>query len=148
MARKLDDQQRTELAAFLNQVADAAGYTTTAEWARDSGIPASNLSNMRNGKRAVDGYNLLRLMRAAAVRMDADGPVAVPRRLLAAADGDRLPFENSLRLEALEAKVSELPTAEDLGRAVATLQGAIDSLASRGTREVQQEKPARRRGAR
>lgn len=51
------------------------------------------------------------------------------------------------RLGVLEARVAELPTAEDLGQAVATLQAAIDRLASRGSREVQPVKPARKRGA-
>lgn len=70
MARDLDERQQAELSEFVNALADAAGYTTTAEWARDSGYPASNLSNVRNGRRAIDGYNLLRLIRAAASRSD------------------------------------------------------------------------------
>lgn len=50
-------------------------------------------------------------------------------------------------LGALEAKVAELPTAEDLGKAVATLQAAIDRLAIAGSHEAQPAKPARKRGA-
>jgi hypothetical protein len=68
MARSLDEHQQAELSAFVNELAEAAGYTTTAEWARESGYPASNLSELRNGNRSVDGYNLLRLIRAAAAR--------------------------------------------------------------------------------
>lgn len=56
--------------------------------------------------------------------------------------------ETAARLGSLEAKVAELPTAEDLGRAVATLQAAIDRLASRDTREVQQAKRTRKGGER
>lgn len=52
------------------------------------------------------------------------------------------------RLRSLEAKVAELPTADDLGTAVATLQAAIDRLANAGSREAQPAKPARKRGAR
>lgn len=71
MARDLDRRQQADLTAFVNAVADAAGYTTTAEWARESGYPASNLSNLRNGRGGVDGYNLLRLIRAAGSRIQA-----------------------------------------------------------------------------
>lgn len=70
MARDLDERQRAELTDFVNAIASAAGYTTTAEWARDSGYPASNLSNLRNGRGGVDGFNLLRLIRAAAARAE------------------------------------------------------------------------------
>lgn len=70
MARKLDRQQQAELSDFVNALAEAAGYSTTAEWSRDSGYPPPNLSNLRNGRGAVDGYNLLRLLRAAAARSE------------------------------------------------------------------------------
>jgi hypothetical protein len=70
MARSLDDRQQAELTAFVNAIAEAAGYETTAEWARDSGYAYPNLTNLRNGKGAVDGYNLFRLIRAAAARTD------------------------------------------------------------------------------
>lgn len=69
MARPLDLRQRQELAAFANALFDAAGYPSTAEWARDSDYPAPNLSELRNAKAGVDGYNLFRLIRAAAVRV-------------------------------------------------------------------------------
>lgn len=70
MARDLDERQLADLSAFVNALAEAAGYATTAEWARESGYPAANLSNLRNGRKGVDGYNLLRLIRAAAARSD------------------------------------------------------------------------------
>lgn len=72
MARPLDLRQQRELTAFVNALYEAAGYTTIAEWARDSDYPASNLSNLRNGKGGVDGYNLLRLIRSAASRTEFD----------------------------------------------------------------------------
>lgn len=68
MARKLEEWQQEELTAFVNALADAAGYKKTADWARDSGYPASNLSKLRHEKMAVDGYNLFRLIRAASAR--------------------------------------------------------------------------------
>jgi hypothetical protein len=71
MARDLDPQQQADLTGFVNALAEIAGYTTTAEWARESGYPASNLSNLRNARGGVDGYNLLRLIRAAAARAEA-----------------------------------------------------------------------------
>lgn len=71
MARSLDAAQRLDLVEFVDELYTAAGYSTLAEWARDSGYPAPNLSNLRNGKGAIDGYNLLRLIRAAAERAGA-----------------------------------------------------------------------------
>lgn len=68
MARPLDERQQAELTAFVNSLAELAGYTSHAEWARDAGYPAPNLTNLRNAKGAIDGYNLLRLIHAAARR--------------------------------------------------------------------------------
>src|SRR5262245_21520742 len=68
MARPLDERQRDELAAFVNAIAEAAVYKSTAEWARDSGYDRAALSELRNAKGGVDGYNLLRLLRSAAAR--------------------------------------------------------------------------------
>lgn len=68
MARKLDGRQLESLSAFVGELWDLAGYETTAEWARESGYPASNLSKLRNGRGAIDGFNLLRLIEAAADR--------------------------------------------------------------------------------
>lgn len=72
MARQLDNQQQRELTNYVNRLFELAGYSSTAEWARESGYPPSNLSNLRNGVKAVDGYNLLRLIRAAAARIGTD----------------------------------------------------------------------------
>lgn len=97
MARQLDERQQADLTAFVNALADRAGYTTTAEWSRDSGYPAPNLSNLRNGRGAIDGYNLLRLIRAAAARAEtaaedlatelAGASTALDGRLRAVEDG-------------------------------------------------------------
>lgn len=83
MAENLDASQRAALSAFVNSIAQAAGYTTTAEWSRDSGYPAPNLSKLRGGKGAVSGYNLLRLIRAAAER----GNLSAEQLAVAAARG-------------------------------------------------------------
>lgn len=75
MARPLDDRQQAELSDFVNALAELGGYTTTAEWARESGYPAPNLSELRNGVAGIDGYNLLRLTRAAAARVELEPEV-------------------------------------------------------------------------
>lgn len=105
MARKLDGEQQADLTAFVNSLASRAGYETTAEWARDSGYPASNLSNLRNGRGAVDGYNLLRLMRAAAERIAVE-PVALAAELASARDGSAGSIVG--RLVAVEETMTEL----------------------------------------
>jgi len=102
MARALDEEQQAELTAFVNELASAAGYTTTAEWSRESGYPASNLSNLRNGRGAIDGFNLLRLIRAAAARANRE-----PREMataLTAGDEARL----ARRLDEMGAGMTEL----------------------------------------
>lgn len=107
MARPLDDRQQADLSAFVNDLAQRANYTTTAEWARDSGYPASNLSNLRNGKGAVDGYNLLKLIRAAAARIEMPvDSLAVASSRSGAAEGWSNE-ELALRLEEVAALVAE-----------------------------------------
>lgn len=96
MARSLDRKQQRELSAFVNRLAEAAGYESTAEWARDSGYPAPNLSNLRNGKGAIDGYNLLRLITSAAARAKTNRRTLA----LAAAGTDGATIED--RLDSLE----------------------------------------------
>lgn len=68
MARQLDEHQKAELVSFVEAVFAAGNYETNAELARDSGYPASNISKLRNGRGAIDGFNLLRLIQAAARR--------------------------------------------------------------------------------
>lgn len=100
MARKLEEWQQQELTAFVNAIADAAGYKKTADWARDSGYPASNLSDLRNAKAGVDGFNLLRLIRAAA---DRSGQTAED---LAQATADESPESIRLHLAKLTTLVT------------------------------------------
>jgi hypothetical protein len=68
VARKLDQAQVRELSAFVAELKALGGYEVSAEWARDSGYPAPNLSKLENGVGAIDGYNLLRLIRSSARR--------------------------------------------------------------------------------
>lgn len=68
MARKLDEAQMAELQAFVDALVEAGGFASNAELARESGYDRSALSDLRNGHGAIDGYNLLRLIRAAAAR--------------------------------------------------------------------------------
>ena len=145
MARALDAQQKDELVEFLEELYRTSGYTTQAEWARDAAFPQANLSKAlsRSNRAGVDGYNLLKLIRAAATRAGArPEEIALAR----ARESGPVSLRVDRRLEALEAKVGELPTADDLGRAVATLQAAIESRATRDIPETQPVKRAGRRG--
>lgn len=85
MARSLDAHQKQELAAFVKALFDAAGYKTIAQWANESDYPASNLSDLRNAKVGVDGYNLLKLIRAAALRLNST-PEDLAAQILRATD--------------------------------------------------------------
>lgn len=126
MARKLDKEQQADLTAFVNDLASHAGYETTAEWARDSGYPAPNLSNLRNARGAVDGYNLLRLIRAAAERSGAD-PVTLAEEQAATPGGSREQIVE--RLQAVENGMTEL--ASEVRRALLQRQAARGSSAAR-----------------
>lgn len=119
MARDLDEHQRRELSDFVNQLAEAAGYTTTAEWARDAGYPAPNLGNLRNGKSAVDGYNLLRLMRAASRRIAAGGQGV--DAVLITADGEPV--------VAIETKAARRSGASTLTSSPDEAPGRLEALA-------------------
>lgn len=68
VARQLDQAQLGELTEFVAALKQLGGYAVSAEWARDAGYPAPNLSRVENGVAAIDGYNLLRLIRASAAR--------------------------------------------------------------------------------
>lgn len=68
MARQLDPGEQDELTSFVNALYERAGYTRIAAWAADAGLPASNLSKLRNRRGGIDGYNLLKLINAAALR--------------------------------------------------------------------------------
>ena len=107
MARKLDERQQAELTSFVNTLAELGGYTNTAEWSRDSGYAYPNLTNLTNGKGAIDGFNLLRLIQAAARRatLPAEHLALVTARLEAA--GDDQTREIVRRLNELEALVVE-----------------------------------------
>lgn len=98
MSRALDPKQQAELTEFVNDLAKTAGYTTTAEWARDSGYPAPNLSKLRGGKGAIDGYNLLRLIRVAAARAKLD-PLAISASATAGRSFDLEPALQALRAQ-------------------------------------------------
>lgn len=106
MARDLDAKQQEELTEFVNTLAEAAGYKTTAEWARESGYPASNLSNLRNGQKGVDGYNLLRLLRAAAARVETT-PEQLALGLARATAEDASEVSVARRLDEIAALVTE-----------------------------------------
>jgi hypothetical protein len=97
MARQLDPAQQQELTDFVNELFGAAGYKKTADWARDSGYPAPNLSNLRNAKGGVDGYNLLRLIRAAAARTNSTPEVLALDLARVTVDGSPASIDGHLR---------------------------------------------------
>lgn len=71
MARPLSEPQRAELAAFIDELYRLGGFATWAEFSRESGYPATNLSNVHLAKKGIDGPNLLGLIRAVARRTGA-----------------------------------------------------------------------------
>ena len=72
MARPLSEPQRAELAAFVDELYRLGGFATWAEFSRESGYPATNLSDVHLGKQGIDGPNLLGLVRAVARRTGAE----------------------------------------------------------------------------
>lgn len=104
MARPLDDQQRQELRAFAEGLYSLAGYTSAAQWERDSGVEHSTVSRFRNGTGGIDGYNLLRLIRAASARVQIGGERQSPEQAAVAAAGDPVLH----LLEALAGNVNRL----------------------------------------
>lgn len=73
MARSLDAQQKAELVEFLEELYRAGGYSTQAQWAREANYHPTGLSDALNRSKTdgLDGYSLLRLIRAAADRVGA-----------------------------------------------------------------------------
>jgi hypothetical protein len=114
----LDEVQLREFAAFLQTLYDLGGFPSDAEWARQSGVHAVNLSNARTGQGQLDGFNLLRLIRSAADRaaLPPEQLAILTARLEAAADD---PMKEIVRrLRALETVTTEFQdlTAEAVTR--------------------------------
>lgn len=66
-----------ELSQFVTELYTWGGYARKSEWARDAGFPAPNLSDVMNGKAGIEGYNLMRLYKAAEKRAASERPVTV-----------------------------------------------------------------------
>lgn len=66
MAAKRSPAQLRELSAFIETLYKTAGYGTWAEFADDARVHRVSISNWKNGTTGIDGYNLFRLIRAAA----------------------------------------------------------------------------------
>lgn len=88
MSRRLGRPEQEELSGFVNALAAAAGYATTTEWARESGYSYPNLVDLRNGRSACDGFTLLRLIRAAAARMELEPSLLAAAAAEASAEAD------------------------------------------------------------
>lgn len=105
-----------DLAAFVKALQENAGYERAADWARDANFPASNLSDVRNAKAGIEGVNLLRLIRAAADRIEEDALALALR----AAQPEPSLAEAVVRLEAavarLTAHLEDPPNAQGHGR--------------------------------
>jgi len=125
--------------AFVRAVAKQLGAKGNVDFAEKMGWtgaqPPGNIGRWLAGKSSPSYENTMEMLERCGWLNMSEG--VQPQDLIA-----RDP------LAALAAKVEELPTADDLGRAVATLQAAIDGLASRGSPAVQTKKPARKRGGR
>lgn len=63
MARKT--RPDSEVAAFINALYAAGGYTSWAEFARDANVIPASLSHWKDGNTQVSGPNLVKLIHAA-----------------------------------------------------------------------------------
>lgn len=123
MARKLDGLQMRELQEFVAALKGLGGYTVSAEWSRDSGYPAPNLSKLENGVGAIDGYNLLRLIKAVVERI---GETPAATAVKAASPGAQVEQSASEREAIAEAL-------EDLGGVVDRLNRLLDGRVRAGS---------------
>lgn len=130
VARPRTDQEKQVVASFVRDLFRASGYKTAEEWGSRAGVWGSNLSEYQSGKAMPDGYNLLRLMRAAGVELRGrDEAVDLPEGM-----APRVPQ-------------AELPTA--VGELLDWQTTAIEQLRQLDTRLSQLENaPASRRGSR
>jgi len=72
-------ERRLELARYLKDIMDRAGYRTQAELARDVGVEASRISHWLKGEdRGLSAYSLLEIIRAAERRQA--GASEIPAR--------------------------------------------------------------------
>jgi hypothetical protein len=155
MARKLDARQQEELSSFVDALAEIGGFSSTAEWARESGYDRSALSDLRNRNGAIDGYNLLRLIRVAATRarLDPEHLALLAERVGVEAD-DAIDAAIIGRLDELARQISLLQetTVEALSEGRGSVQEAIraaeeaargaEALAGRQPPSLEQRKPA------
>lgn len=58
-------RENAEVAAFIRELYDAAGFESWGDYARAVGKLPSTLSDWQRGENSPSGYNLLRLIRAA-----------------------------------------------------------------------------------
>jgi hypothetical protein len=105
MARGLDANQKAELVEFLEDLYRLGGYTKQKTWADEASYYAPNLSKALNRSESdgIDGYTLLKLMRAAAKRAGIS-PVEAARRSAGAEGSQQLPRD---RLEEVADLVAE-----------------------------------------
>lgn len=123
MPRRRSRQERDEVAEFVNRLVDASGAKTTVEFAAMAGLYDSNVSEYRSGSSVPDGYNLLRMIRAAAPALGALGEAAGAPSLVAprvrpaalpAAVGDLLDWQGDVaaKLRELETRLEQIETGQ------------------------------------
>lgn len=71
MAARRSPKQRAEVAKFIDELFETSTSETWAEFASAAGVHWASLSDWHTGKSVPDGYNLLRLIRAAGVSPEA-----------------------------------------------------------------------------
>ena len=125
MARGLDKHQKAELADYLDGLYRLGRYTSQAQWAREAGYHQVNLSNAMSRKTddGLDGYSLLRLIRAAAERADVSPETAALRLAQ-----ETVPDASDLRRRLIELEATVEVQGESQTKAMKALTAGIRRL--------------------
>jgi len=125
--RMASSPEREAVAEFVRSLYELGGFESWGEYARESGFLASQVSDYKRSKNAPSGPNLLRLIQAATDR--------APLAMREAAERTSPLGRVLVRLEALEGRVGDLPTKQEVTEGLDTLREAIGRVASRDNRE-------------
>lgn len=108
MAAKRTDEQKAQVAAFVQQLFALSGAPSWQEFARRAGVWSPNLSEWQTGTAIPDGWNLYSLIHEVSRAM-AGGKetTAAEQAATAVAAGFLEPADQRARLESLEATVAE-----------------------------------------
>lgn len=115
MARHLSEPQASTLAAFVRALYRAGEFVSWAEFAREAGYPATNLSDVQLGKAGIDGLNLLRLIEAAARRAGRESTsLALEASAAEQPQPSHAPLSLEAHLEGIAATLRDLATGQEL----------------------------------